>query len=545
MNLSRVLLHLLALRKPLDRILLAPARSAFVRPAKRVKTTYRNIVTKFDQNAEKLIVETLSRLYPKVSMIAEESEPSGGLKDGGWTWCVDPLDGTVNYAYGHPLFAVSIALLCGRRAVVGMVHLPRMRETFWAVRGKGTYLNGRPVLVGRARKLRDALLSTGFPYVRNRAFWSNLRVMNRLLPNVRDFRRCGAASVDLAYVACGRLDGYFEAGLSAWDVAAGGLLVEESGGRVTDWRGGAEWIERREILAGNPKIHRSLLGTLRRSVHLACVLFAVAAFAEPPPADPAAQAAPDDQMGVSAIDRADFKIRNLPYASDDGARGMTEMSGEMSGPAASGIEPPSGESILSNVPDDLVIRYLDKADYEKRLGARQMAEKYGMTVPGAARPQGIPSPLSSDSQAIRWLMMSEQEQRAAKLAWFRTAQAGIPLDEFNRVVDLRAYRVISALNAAKSPELRKVDPPKRLTVYEIERLKMPDLRPLGEPPASSEIRMMSEPGKIMITAPRLRPMFSSPDEEPSADQKSAVSSEPATEALPSLYGIPSGLRNGP
>lgn len=263
MNLNRVLSDLLSLRKKVDRILLAPYVRPRGAPARWAKTSYRNIVTKYDQNAEKEIVETLTTLYPDVTVVAEESRPAERMKSGGWMWCIDPLDGTVNYAYGHPLFAVSIALLHDQKPAVGMVHLPYIRETFWAIRGRGTFLNGRPVFVGRTKKLRNALLSTGFPYTRNQAFRENLRGMNKLLPVVRDFRRCGSASIDLAFVACGRLDGYFEAGLSTWDVAAGGLLVAEAGGRVTDWRGGPEWMRRRRILAANPCLHRALQRSLR------------------------------------------------------------------------------------------------------------------------------------------------------------------------------------------------------------------------------------------------------------------------------------------
>lgn len=264
MNLKQVLTDLLALRKNLDKILLEPFRGPGGRLASQVKTSYRNIVTKYDQTAEKEIVGSLSRLYPDVSVVAEESRPVERMKSGGWTWCIDPLDGTVNYSYGLPLFSVSIALMRGAEPEVGMVHLPMMRETFWAIRGEGAYLNGRRVTVGRTEKLSDALLSTGFPYTRNRAFRENLRGMNKLLPKVRDFRRGGSASIDLAYVACGRLDGYFEAGLWAWDVAAGALLVSESGGRVSDWSGGCAWMERRRMLAANPLLHRALLRSLRQ-----------------------------------------------------------------------------------------------------------------------------------------------------------------------------------------------------------------------------------------------------------------------------------------
>lgn len=260
---STVLQDMLRLRRPLDTILLEPWRIPTLRIARAAKTSYRNLVTKYDKNAEKIIVESLSELYPDVTIVAEESRPGGRPAEDGWTWCIDPLDGTVNYAYGHPFFAVSIALMRGLVPEVGMVHMPLMRETFWAIRGKGACVNGRRIFSGKCRTLRDALMSTGFPYIRNRDFRANLRLMNNLLPRARDFRRCGAAAIDLAFVACGRLDGYFEAGLSPWDVAAGSLIVSEAGGIVTDWSGGTEWLSQKRILASNPYLQPALLRAMR------------------------------------------------------------------------------------------------------------------------------------------------------------------------------------------------------------------------------------------------------------------------------------------
>ncbi len=262
-NFNTVMADILRLRAPLDAILLQPHLDPGLRIVRRVKSSYRNLVTKYDRNAEKNIVETLSALYPDVGVVAEESMPGRRPRERGWTWCIDPLDGTVNYAYGQPFFAVSIALMRGWTPEVGMVHVPLLRETFSAIRGRGAFLNGRRIRVRRSTRLRDALMSTGFPYVRNRAFRENLRNMNFLLPRVRDFRRGGAAAIDLAFVACGRLDGYFESGLSPWDVAAGSLLVSEAGGAVTDWDGGSEWILRKKILASNRRLQPALLRAIR------------------------------------------------------------------------------------------------------------------------------------------------------------------------------------------------------------------------------------------------------------------------------------------
>ncbi len=270
MNLEDALTDVLNLRPALDSILVGAHGAHFLtgrRVRSRPKNSYRNLVTKYDQNAEKTIVGTLSARYPDVAVIAEEGRPKHCGGTAGWAWCIDPLDGTVNYAYGFPLFAVSVALLklsaSSSEPMMGMVHLPYLRETFWAIRGRGSFLNGRRIRVGRTRRLREALLATGFPYTRNWAFRENLRGFDRLLPHVRDFRRGGAAAVDLAFVSCGRLDGYFESGLNPWDVASGGLLVSESGGIVTDGSGGKDWLFGRRLVASNGHLHQRLLRELR------------------------------------------------------------------------------------------------------------------------------------------------------------------------------------------------------------------------------------------------------------------------------------------
>lgn len=224
--------------------------------ASRTKSTYRDLVTKADLSAEKDIVCTLRRAFPGFGFLAEEGTHVG--TDNLWTWVIDPLDGTVNFRYGIPIYAASICLLHRGMPALGWVYLPMQNETFHARRGGGAFLNSTRIRAGRVRRVRDALISTGFPYARNRNFKNNLRIINRLLPRARDMRRQGVASIDLAYVACGRLDGYFESGLAEWDVAAGGLIVEEAGGKVTDWSGGSGWLKNRQILAANPILHARL-----------------------------------------------------------------------------------------------------------------------------------------------------------------------------------------------------------------------------------------------------------------------------------------------
>lgn len=250
----------MAYRPRLKRIYLKHLPKPGRRAASRTKSTYRDLVTKADLSAEKDIVSTLRRAFPGFGFLAEEGTHVG--TDNLWTWVIDPLDGTVNFRYGIPIFSASICLLHRGLPALGWVYVPMQNETFYARRDGGAWLNGARVRVGRTARIRDSLISTGFPYARNRNFKNNLRIINRLLPRARDMRRQGVASIDLAYVAAGRLDGYFESGLAPWDVAAGGLIVEEAGGKVTDWNGGPGWLNNRQIIAANPRLH----GLLKKEI---------------------------------------------------------------------------------------------------------------------------------------------------------------------------------------------------------------------------------------------------------------------------------------
>ncbi len=222
-----------------------------------------DLVTEVDRACESLIVDTLARERPDDAVVAEEG---GGADrpDAAWRWIVDPLDGTVNFAHGYPCFCVSIGVEQRGVRSVGVVYEPLRDELYHAVRGGGAWRNGEPIRVSRETELERSLLATGFAYDVRRSLEDNLDHFGHVLKAARALRRDGAAAVDLCYVACGRLDGFWELKLHPWDVAAGILLVEEAGGRVTDLGGGPPPWSGRNIVASNGGIHEALLQVLGR-----------------------------------------------------------------------------------------------------------------------------------------------------------------------------------------------------------------------------------------------------------------------------------------
>ncbi|MFQ5571692.1 MAG: inositol monophosphatase family protein [Rhodothermales bacterium] len=224
-----------------------------------------DLVTEVDEASQALITRVLGEAFPAYTVLAEEGTEEGAMMDTveGHRWIIDPIDGTTNFAHGVPPYAVSIALQRGAEVMVGVVLDVAREELFTAIRGGGTYHNGARVAVSRRDALGDSLLATGFPY---RAFdhvESYLEVFRQAIHAARGVRRHGAASIDLAYVACGRFDGFFETGLNAWDVAAGLLLVEEAGGCVTDYRNRPNPLFERQILATNGRLHEAMLDMLQ------------------------------------------------------------------------------------------------------------------------------------------------------------------------------------------------------------------------------------------------------------------------------------------
>lgn len=219
-----------------------------------------DFVTDVDRAAEQAIIEILHRAYPDHAILAEESGASAG--SGGrseYTWIIDPLDGTTNFIHGFPQYAVSIALRHKDVLTQAVIYDPSKNELFTATRGRGAYLNERRIRVSRRAQLTEALIGTGFPF-RDLLHLEEYLVMFREITKcAAGIRRAGAAALDIAYVAAGRLDGFWEMGLSPWDMAAGALLVQEAGGLVGDFRGEPGYLDSGRIVCGNPKVFVQLL----------------------------------------------------------------------------------------------------------------------------------------------------------------------------------------------------------------------------------------------------------------------------------------------
>jgi myo-inositol-1(or 4)-monophosphatase len=215
-----------------------------------------DLVTEVDEEAERVIREELLGAFPNHGMLAEEGGGQAGEED--VRWIVDPLDGTINYAHGLPLFAVSIALERAGEVVLGVVYDPMRDETFVAERGGGANLNGEPIRVSETEQPIQALITTGLPYDRER-MPEALELFGHFAALSRGMRRLGAAALDLCYVACGRLDGYYERGIWPWDVAAGSLILREAGGNITNYRGDALDLAGREVVASNGRLHPAMM----------------------------------------------------------------------------------------------------------------------------------------------------------------------------------------------------------------------------------------------------------------------------------------------
>lgn len=221
------------------------------------KSAERDLVTAADVAAERLLVERLRAALPDHAIEAEEEVRDAA--DDRPRWFLDPLDGTVNFVHRLPVFGVSLGLVAGGQPEVAVVHAPRLGETFHAVRGGGAFEGERRLAVTGATRLAEAILATGFPYRRHELSPNNLENFQHFFTRVRGLRRMGSAAIDLAYVADGRMDGYWELYLSPHDVAAGALLVREAGGVVTDAAGGDDWLRGGHIVAAGPALHGQIL----------------------------------------------------------------------------------------------------------------------------------------------------------------------------------------------------------------------------------------------------------------------------------------------
>lgn len=220
-----------------------------------------DFVTQVDILSEKIIIAEIQKSYPHHGIIAEES----GLQeaqDKEYCWIIDPLDGTRNFMNGIPHFAISIAVTKKNVLELGLIYDPIRQELFTATRGKGAYLNSRRIRVSETKKLSQALIGTGFPFYDKENTKKYLSVFENVFTHCNDIRRAGSAALDLAYIAAGRLDGFWESDLAIWDIAAGALMIKETGGMISDFQGGELYLERGDVVAGNAKVYKELLQQL-------------------------------------------------------------------------------------------------------------------------------------------------------------------------------------------------------------------------------------------------------------------------------------------
>lgn len=222
-----------------------------------------NLVTEADKMSEALIIESIKKNYPDHGILAEESPAIRGCSS--MRWIIDPLDGTTNFAHGYPVFCVSIALEKDGQVMLGVVYDPTRRDTFVAVRGGGAYLNDVKLSVSKTIDLTRSLLATGFPYDIRESKDNNLNYFNLMAREAQAIRRAGAAALDIAYVAAGRFDGFWELKLMPWDMAASCLMVEEAGGKITDISGGPWSIDSPHLVVSNGRIHEQMIAALKRA----------------------------------------------------------------------------------------------------------------------------------------------------------------------------------------------------------------------------------------------------------------------------------------
>ena len=223
-----------------------------------------DFVTEVDHASERTIIETLLTAYPDHGILAEESGSEHGNPNADHIWIIDPLDGTTNFIHGYPVYCVSIALQVRGKLEQAVVYDPSRNDLFTATKGRGAFMNDRRIRVSKRTRLDECLLSTGFPFRPEDDFDKYLRLMGDVMQRTAGLRRPGAAALDLAYVAAGFSDGFFELGLQPWDMAAGALLITEAGGLVGNFTGDANFLEQRECMAASPRIYAQLVPLLHK-----------------------------------------------------------------------------------------------------------------------------------------------------------------------------------------------------------------------------------------------------------------------------------------
>jgi len=221
-----------------------------------------DFVTEVDKHAEAVIVETILQAYPGHGILAEESGRELGAKDSEFVWIIDPLDGTTNFIHGFPVYAVSIALAWRGVVQQAVVYDPNRNDLFYASRGRGAFLNDRRIRVSKRLRLADSLIGTGFPFRKGDNFKRYMKMFEEISQLCAGLRRPGAASLDLCYVAAGYYAGFFETGLSPWDIAAASLIITEAGGLIGNFSGEADFLYQREVVAGTPKVYGQLVNIL-------------------------------------------------------------------------------------------------------------------------------------------------------------------------------------------------------------------------------------------------------------------------------------------
>jgi myo-inositol-1(or 4)-monophosphatase len=220
-----------------------------------------DFVTRVDKESEELILKAIRQKFPDHHFLAEESARDAGGKE--YRWIIDPLDGTTNFIHQYPAFAVSIALEFRNEIVLGIVYDPLKEEIFTAEKGKGAFLNGRPIKVSSVSTLANSLVTTGFPFKRRDLIDPYLMLFKNVFHKVSDIRRAGSAALDLAHLAAGRCECFFEIGLGPWDIAAGIILIKEAGGVVSDFGGGSDYLSTGNIVCGTPDLHGAILSEVK------------------------------------------------------------------------------------------------------------------------------------------------------------------------------------------------------------------------------------------------------------------------------------------
>ena len=221
-----------------------------------------DFVTEVDHKAEAVIIETLLGAYPGHGILAEESGSAHGTRDSEYVWIIDPLDGTTNFIHGFPVYAVSIALAFRGQVQQAVVYDPTRNDLYYASKGRGAFLNDKRLRVSKRTRLADSLIGTGFPFRKGDNFKRYLQMFEAVMQSCAGLRRPGSAALDLCYVAAGCTDGFFETGLSPWDIAAGSLMITEAGGLIGNFTGESDYLYQREVLAGSPKIYGQMVPLL-------------------------------------------------------------------------------------------------------------------------------------------------------------------------------------------------------------------------------------------------------------------------------------------